>query len=54
MIKDIRDRPAGRFFVNTTMNLRVMSKTRGFLVSFRSLAKDKHSSLHFFVLSTLR
>lgn len=41
MIKNNRDRPAGRFFVNT-----VMSKTRGFLASFRSIAKDKPSSLH--------
>jgi len=46
MIKDNRDRPAGRFFVNTVMNLQVMSKTRGFLAFFRSLAKDKPSSLH--------
>jgi len=30
MIKDKRDRPAGRFFVNTVMNLGVMSKTRFF------------------------
>jgi hypothetical protein len=46
MIKDNRDRPACRFFVNTVMNLRVMSKARGFLASFRSLAKDKPYSFH--------
>jgi len=43
MITDIRDRPAGKFSVHTVMNLRVMSKTRGFLTFFRSIAKDNPS-----------
>lgn len=41
-----RDRPAGRFCMNTVLNLRVMLKTRRFSTSFRTVAKDKPSSLH--------